>query len=109
MIPNRPLTSQGPTGSQPSQAQAGALAGVGPRPGNPAVLAPGFAGPVFCGHCGEPYDGGGGPPSDAHLKCGERLAMEPPRYCAACRRRMKVQVTPLGWSAECSRHGVLVP
>ena len=39
----------------------------------------------------------------------ERLAMEPPRYCTACRRRMKVQVTPLGWSAECSRHGVLVP
>ena len=33
--------------------------------------------------------------------------MEPPRYCAQCRRRMKVQVTPLGWSAECSRHGVL--
>ena len=27
--------------------------------------------------------------------------MEPPRYCTACRRRMKVQVTPLGWSAEC--------
>ncbi|MDQ1058663.1 hypothetical protein QFZ23_002564 [Arthrobacter globiformis] len=64
---------------------------------------------AFCGHCGEPYDGGDGPPSYAHRKCGERLAMEPPRYCTACRRRMKVQVTPLGWSAECSRHGVLVP
>ncbi|WP_455769329.1 biotin synthase auxiliary protein BsaP [Paenarthrobacter ureafaciens] len=33
--------------------------------------------------------------------------MEPPRYCTVCRRRMKVQVTPLGWTAECSRHGVV--
>ncbi|WP_442858513.1 biotin synthase auxiliary protein BsaP [Arthrobacter sp. 9AX] len=61
----------------------------------------------FCGHCGEAYDGGECPPSYAHQRCRERLAMEPPRYCAACRRRMKVQVTPLGWTAECSRHGVL--
>ena len=43
--------------------------------------------------------------SDSHQGCQQRLAMEPPRYCAQCRRRMKVQVTPLGWSAECSRHG----
>ena len=47
------------------------------------------------------------PTSDAHQGCQQRLAMEPPRYCAQCRRRMKVQVTPLGWSAECSRHGRL--
>ncbi|KQR82094.1 hypothetical protein ASF98_16825 [Arthrobacter sp. Leaf337] len=60
----------------------------------------------FCGHCGEPSDGGDGPPSGVHLRCGEQLTLEPPRYCGACRRRMKVQVTPLGWSAECSRHGV---
>ncbi|WP_082575824.1 biotin synthase auxiliary protein BsaP [Arthrobacter sp. Soil762] len=63
----------------------------------------------FCGHCGEPSDVGASPASDVHRRCGERLAMEPPRYCAACRRRMKVQVTPLGWSAECSRHGMLAP
>ncbi|WP_444875928.1 biotin synthase auxiliary protein BsaP [Arthrobacter oryzae] len=63
----------------------------------------------FCGHCGEPSDGGASPTSDVHRRCAERLAMEPPRYCAACRRRMKVQVTPLGWSAECARHGVLAP
>ncbi len=63
----------------------------------------------FCGHCGEPSDGGAGPTSDVHRRCAERLAMEPPRYCAVCRRRMKVQVTPLGWSAECSGHGVLAP
>jgi hypothetical protein len=31
--------------------------------------------------------------------------MEPPRYCTACRRRMKVQVTPRGWSATCIEHG----
>ena len=42
-------------------------------------------------------------------RCGELLALEPPRYCPDCRRRMKVQATPLGWQAECSRHGVLVP
>lgn len=62
----------------------------------------------YCGHCGEAYDRGDGPPS-YHQPCVERLAMEPPRYCAACRRRMKVQVTPLGWTAQCSRHGVLAP
>jgi hypothetical protein len=60
---------------------------------------------AFCSLCGEASDGGASPTSDAHRRCGERLTLEPPRYCAACRRRMKVQVTPLGWTAECSRHG----
>lgn len=60
----------------------------------------------FCGHCGG-ADDGGLPPSDVHQRCVERLSLEPPRYCTSCRRRMKVQVTPTGWSAECSRHGVL--
>lgn len=36
MSPTRPLTSQAQAGSQPSQAQAGSLAGVGPRPEGPA-------------------------------------------------------------------------
>ncbi|WP_083435416.1 biotin synthase auxiliary protein BsaP [Pseudarthrobacter siccitolerans] len=63
----------------------------------------------FCGHCGEPSDSGTGPTSEVHRRCGELLAMEPPRYCPACRRRMKVQVTPLGWSGQCARHGVLEP
>ncbi len=63
----------------------------------------------FCGHCGAPSDVGDLPASDVHQRCGDHLAMEPPRYCNACRRRMKVQVTPLGWSAECSRHGMLAP
>ncbi|MDP9999524.1 biotin synthase auxiliary protein BsaP [Pseudarthrobacter sulfonivorans] len=60
---------------------------------------------TFCGHCGGTDDGGANPPSSAHLRCGDLLLLEPPRYCAACRRRMKVQVTPSGWTAECSRHG----
>jgi hypothetical protein len=33
--------------------------------------------------------------------------MEPPRYCPACRRRMKVQVLPQGWVARCVEHGEL--
>ncbi len=33
------------------------------------------------------------------------LGLEPPRYCAACGRRMIVQVRPDGWWATCSRHG----
>ena len=34
-----------------------------------------------------------------------RLGLEPPRFCAACGRRMVVQVRPDGWWAQCSRHG----
>ncbi len=36
-----------------------------------------------------------------------RLGLEPPRFCAECGRRMVVQVRPDGWSARCSRHGLL--
>lgn len=67
----------------------------------------------YCGHCGELLvgrgetdDGGEAPPSNAHRRCGELLVLEPPRYCPQCRRRLKVQVNPLGWTAACSRHGV---
>ncbi|HSN35080.1 MAG TPA: hypothetical protein VLT34_01910 [Arthrobacter sp.] len=73
--------------------------------GGPAASASG----PFCGHCGGESDGGGLLPSLSHLHCDGLLALEPPRYCGQCRRRMKVQVTPLGWTARCSRHGVLVP
>ncbi|WP_338079855.1 aminotransferase class I/II-fold pyridoxal phosphate-dependent enzyme [Corynebacterium resistens] len=38
---------------------------------------------------------------------GAQAGLEPPRYCGLCGRRMKVQVSPMGWSAECSRHGEL--
>ncbi|WP_246136359.1 hypothetical protein [Leekyejoonella antrihumi] len=56
----------------------------------------------YCGHCGEPLDVGG----VDHTGCGLALQLEPPRYCGQCRRRMKVQVTPTGWAATCSRHGL---
>ena len=55
----------------------------------------------FCGHCGEPVD------ARDHTACERQLLMEPPRFCTSCRRRMKVQVHPRGWSAECVEHGVL--
>jgi len=54
---------------------------------------------AYCGHCGEPTD------ARDHAACARLLAMEPPRYCTACHRRMKVQVTPRGWSATCVEHG----
>jgi hypothetical protein len=66
---------------------------------------------VFCGHCGEPRtketsDDGSAPPSNVHQTCEARLQLEPPRYCAHCGRRLKVQVSPFGWLASCSRHGI---
>ncbi|MGB3438487.1 MAG: hypothetical protein WBA97_07010 [Actinophytocola sp.] len=55
-------------------------------------------------HCGKPRDEGD------HPRCsGARAALEPPRFCAECARRMVVQVTPAGWSAHCSRHGGTSP
>ncbi|HKS49008.1 MAG TPA: hypothetical protein VJT49_28650 [Amycolatopsis sp.] len=54
----------------------------------------------FCVHCGRLVDGG------AHEDCRTpRTALEPPRFCPECARRLVVQVTPLGWIARCSRHG----
>ena len=50
----------------------------------------------WCGLCGE---------SGRHEDCERAQALEPPRYCAGCRRRLVVQVTPNGWSARCSEHG----
>ncbi|GGK68454.1 biotin synthase auxiliary protein BsaP [Nocardia camponoti] len=35
------------------------------------------------------------------------LGLEPPRFCEHCGRRMIVQVSPDGWWAKCSRHGVI--
>nr|WP_233157949.1 hypothetical protein [Actinokineospora bangkokensis] len=53
-------------------------------------------------HCG------GAAGTGDHGPCsGARAALEPPRFCAECARRMVVQVTPTGWSALCSRHGAL--
>lgn len=36
-----------------------------------------------------------------------QLALRPPRFCAACGRKMAVQIRPNGWWAKCSRHGVV--
>jgi ribosomal protein S18 acetylase RimI-like enzyme len=52
-----------------------------------------------CGHCGQP---------GRHTSCEAALALEPPRYCTQCGRRMVVQVHPTGWSARCVEHGTLV-
>lgn len=55
--------------------------------------------PTYCGHCGGPLAQGD------HGSCARSLALEPPRFCVACARRMKVQVTPTSWVASCIEHG----
>jgi hypothetical protein len=53
----------------------------------------------YCDHCGKPVATG------VHERCVRLRTMEPPRYCAQCRRRMVVQVVPRGWVARCVEHG----
>jgi SAM-dependent methyltransferase len=55
--------------------------------------------PVWCDRCGRAIADGG------HEACATARALEPPRFCPRCRRRMKVQVLPAGWTATCSAHG----
>lgn len=55
---------------------------------------------LYCGQCGKPSQG-------EHAACAARAALEPPRYCLECARRMVVQVDPMGWRGACSRHGEL--
>ncbi len=55
--------------------------------------------PLYCDRCGGALADGG------HEGCAAARALEPPRYCAQCRRRMKVQVLPAGWRASCVEHG----
>ena len=59
-------------------------------------------GPVYCDRCGEPVATG------EHQRCAHFRDLEPPRWCARCRRRMVVQIMPTGWTARCSEHGTLV-
>jgi hypothetical protein len=54
---------------------------------------------TYYDHCGDPLAEG------EHGRCRAARQMEPPRYCPDCRRRMVVQVTPTGWTADCTRHG----
>lgn len=53
----------------------------------------------WCGQCGDALT------AEAHARCRAAAELEPPRYCAHCRRRMVVQVTPTGWTARCVEHG----
>ncbi|MFC4145240.1 hypothetical protein ACFO0M_03150 [Micromonospora mangrovi] len=55
----------------------------------------------WCDRCGADAAVGG------HEACAAARALEPPRFCTHCRRRMKVQVLPVGWSAVCVEHGEL--
>lgn len=63
---------------------------------------------TYCGRCGEPQMDDGHAVGD-HAGCVRALALEPPRYCATCRRRLIVQVLPTGWTGRCSAHGELRP
>jgi hypothetical protein len=55
---------------------------------------------MYCDRCGEEAAKGD------HTACAAARRLEPPRYCPDCRRRMKVQVLPTGWTATCVAHGV---
>ena len=55
---------------------------------------------LWCDRCGGALADG------RHTPCARARALEPPRFCRVCRRRMKVQVLPSGWAASCVEHGV---
>ncbi|HLL65934.1 MAG TPA: hypothetical protein VK453_09325 [Micromonosporaceae bacterium] len=57
--------------------------------------------PEWCDRCG------GALAEGDHDACRTARVLEPPRFCPWCRRRMKVQVLPGGWRAECVEHGAL--
>jgi hypothetical protein len=54
---------------------------------------------AWCDRCGGPLDEG------SHTGCTAARRLEPPRFCRWCRRRLKVQVLPEGWTAVCVQHG----
>jgi hypothetical protein len=71
--------------------------------GTPAATGrpqPGSGPVVWCDRCGGALADG------RHDACAAARALEPPRFCPVCRRRMKVQVLPAGWTATCVEHGV---
>jgi hypothetical protein len=53
---------------------------------------------TYCDRCGE---------EGVHEACAQARTLEPPRFCAHCRRRLKVQVVPAGWKATCVEHGTI--
>ena len=81
----------------------GEIGGTPPGRGSPGATG---AGP-YCGHCGRPRGDEERRDEEVHAACGRALRLEPPRYCAHCRRRMVVQIVPTGWAARCVAHGVL--
>ncbi|GAA3251968.1 hypothetical protein ACFO1B_44445 [Dactylosporangium siamense] len=64
---------------------------------------------VWCDRCGEPLTGAAPSGTAPHEACAAARELEPPRFCPRCRRRMKVQVLPKGWSATCVEHGTTGP
>jgi hypothetical protein len=62
-------------------------------PGPPST----HAEPAHCTGCGRPISDCPG--------CGR--ALDPPRYCPHCGRRMTVTVVPTGWIARCRDHAEL--
>ncbi|MFI6869656.1 hypothetical protein [Nocardia sp. NPDC050406] len=67
---------------------------VGGSAGGPALYNPFTGKPIVAG-------------VDNPVPTAAAMGLEPPRYCDRCGRRMIVQVSPDGWWAKCSRHGVL--
>jgi hypothetical protein len=57
-------------------------------------------GVAWCEHCGQSRE------EPVHERC-VRADLDPPRWCTRCRRRMVVQITPLGWTARCIEHGTI--
>jgi hypothetical protein len=55
---------------------------------------------TYCDRCGDSLE-------KDHSGCEAARRLEPPRFCPHCRRRMKVQVVPTGWSAACVEHGMV--
>lgn len=52
----------------------------------------------FCARCGQEAP-------QPHAACREALALEPPRFCDECGRRLRVQVYPDRYEARCPEHG----
>jgi hypothetical protein len=56
----------------------------------------------FCDGCGKPVAEGD------HARCDARRGTtDAPRYCTACARKLRVQILPTGWRAECVKCGPL--
>ena len=55
---------------------------------------------MFCDACGKPAGEGD------HDRCrARRAATDPPRFCTVCARKLRVQVLPRGYTAECVKCG----